>query len=220
MAHTQNKHELRGGRVIVYTRDDVQDGIWQCRIRVPGLKKYVRKSTGTKDLDDAIRFADDVYAVVLHKHQNDIPVFTKSFDEIADELLRRAERDAEHGRLSDGRVGLIRGTLDRYLRGYYGRKAIDKITAKDIADYEDYRLGYWKAVSDDKRPANAKDRPSDKTLQMEQSVLRLVYKTAVMMGVITPAQIPYIKTVKAKTNRRPAFTLNEFEHLVEVRKGA
>ena len=212
MAHTQNRHELRGGRLIVYKRDDVLDGIWQCRIRIPGLKRYVRKSTSTKDLDDAKRFADDLYAVTLHKQQNDIPVFTKTFNEVADELLRKAKQ----GRRSKGRVELIRGTLERYMRGYYGRKAIDMITAKDIAGYEDYRLAYWKNVSDDKRPANAKDRPSDKTLQMEQTVLRLVFKTAVAMGVIAPTQIPYMETVATKTNRRPAFTLKEFKRLMEV----
>tara|TARA_B100000315_G_C14369700_1_gene492386 strand:- start:34 stop:339 length:306 start_codon:yes stop_codon:yes gene_type:complete len=100
MAHTQNRHELRGGRVVVYLRDDVRDGIWQCRVRLPGLKKYVRKSTNTKDLADAKRFADDLYAISLHKQKNDIPIFSKTFNEVADELLRKAERDAEQGRLS------------------------------------------------------------------------------------------------------------------------
>lgn len=216
MAHTQDRHELRGGRVIVYLREDVREGIWQCRIRLPGLKKYVRKSMGTKDLEQAKREAEDLYAETAYKLRTDIPVFTKTFNEVADELLRKAGRDAEQGRLSKGRVGLIRGTLERYMRQYYGRKAIDSITAKDIAEYEDFRLDFWKNVSEDKRPANAKERPSNKTLQMEQSVLRLVFKTAIAMGVIAPAQIPYMETVETKTNRRPAFTLKEFELLVEV----
>jgi hypothetical protein len=46
-------------------------------------------------------------------------------------------------------------------------------------------------------------RPSDKILQMEKSIVKRVFRTA--MSVITPAQIPYFERVKAKTNGRPVF---------------
>ena len=53
--------------MLVYLLDDVQGVIWQRRIRVPILNRYVRKGTKTKDLVDAINFVDDEYAVTFHK---------------------------------------------------------------------------------------------------------------------------------------------------------
>jgi hypothetical protein len=80
--------------VLVSLLDDVQGVIWQCRIRVPILNRYVRKGTKTKDLVDAINFVDDEYAVTLHKQQKRCYSFYKTLNEVADELLLNVENDA------------------------------------------------------------------------------------------------------------------------------
>lgn len=51
---------------------------------------------------------------------------------------------------------------------------------------------------------------------MEKSIVKLVFRTATAMSIITPAQIPYFERVKAKTNRRPAFTKQEIAKLEKI----
>ena len=80
--------------MVVYLLDDVQGVIWQCRIRVPSLNRHMRKGTKTEDLVDAINFVDDEYALTLDKQQNDIIIFTKALNEVADELLLNVGNDA------------------------------------------------------------------------------------------------------------------------------
>ncbi len=43
--------------------------------------------------------------------------------------MRKATRDTVEGRLSKGRLGLIEGTLRRYLLPYFGKKLINDITS-------------------------------------------------------------------------------------------
>ena len=46
----QREFELRGGRIVLYTRADDRHGIWQCRMRLGVERKLVRRSTKTTEL--------------------------------------------------------------------------------------------------------------------------------------------------------------------------
>jgi len=41
MAHAANQVQIADKRITLYQRDDVKDGVWQCRVSVKGHKGYV-----------------------------------------------------------------------------------------------------------------------------------------------------------------------------------
>ena len=65
-----NATSIRDGEIVLYQRPDHAVKKWQCRVRVPNAVGYVIKSTRTTDLDEAKRFAqnlwDDLRLTVLN----------------------------------------------------------------------------------------------------------------------------------------------------------
>ena len=139
----QREYKLRGGKIILYTRADDRHGLWQARLRLGAENKLVRRSTRTTDLSDAKRRAEEIYDELRYRQQNDKPIKDKTFKQLADDYVRKARRDTVEGRLSEGRLGLVEGTLRRYLNPYFGKKLINDITSADFNDYDDWRLDYW-----------------------------------------------------------------------------
>ena len=49
----RNPCQIADGRITLYQRDDVRDGIWQCSLPAKGVRGYITRSTGLTDLDEA-----------------------------------------------------------------------------------------------------------------------------------------------------------------------
>ncbi len=213
MKHGQREIELRGGRLVVYTRADDRHGTWHCRFRLAG--KLLRRSLRTKDLEDAKRAAETLFEELSYKARTKQPLKTTVFEQVARDYLRKAERLTLEGNLSEGRLGLVKGTLERYLLPYFGKRAINEISTADFADYDDWRLDYWtRGYGADRVKANAAMTPAAKTLVMEQSVLRQVLRHGVEMGAIE--HLPFMKAKRARTNRRSAFGVAEYRALIRT----
>ena len=52
---------FRDGLIYLYQRSDFKKPTWMCRVKIPGGKGYVNRSTGTGDEHKAFKFADDLY---------------------------------------------------------------------------------------------------------------------------------------------------------------
>jgi integrase len=211
----QREIVLRGGRIILHTRADDRHGIWQCRLRLGADRNLVRRSTKTTDIAEAKTTAEELYEDLRYKQQQNRPLNTKTFKQVADDYVRKATRDTVEGRLSKGRLELVIGTLRRYLLPYFGKLAIDDITQTDFAAYDEWRLNYWTTgdgVTD--TAYHFAKVPAQKTLLMEQSTLRLVFKHAVEAGDLV--QLPFMKAKRAKTNRRSAFDVQEYARLMRA----
>ena len=140
-----------------------------------------------------------------------------TFKQLADDCVRKVERQTLEGRLSKGRLQLIKGTLKRYLVAYFGSKLLSELTAAEFTDYDEWRLDYWKiGAGANKRVHTCALVPSSKTLAMEQSVLRQVLKHGLAQNRLK--QIPYIQSKTAKTERRSAFDVREDGQRVAVEK--
>jgi integrase len=166
-------------------------------------------------LEDAKRAAEALYEELSYKARTKQPLKTTSFEQVARDYLRKVERATLEGNLSGGRLVLVRGTLERYLLPYFGKRAINEISTADFADYDDWRLDYWtRGYGADRAAANAAKVPAAKTLVMEQSVLRQVLRHGVETGVIE--QLPYMAAKRARTNRRSAFGVGEYRALIRT----
>ena len=211
----QREYKLRGGKIILYTRADDRHGLWQARLRLGTENKLVRRSTRTTDLSDAKRTAEEIYDELRFKQQHDKPIRDKTFKQLADDYVRKATRDTVEGRLSEGRLGLVEGTLRRYLQPYFGKKLINDITTADFNDYDDWRLDYWtRGYGAGKTVMTCAKIPAAKTLMMEQSILRLILRHGVEEGLLK--QLPFMRSKQAKTVRRGAFDVKEYATLIRT----
>ncbi len=80
----------------------------------------MRRSTKTTDLAEAKATAEELYEELRFKQRNRHPLKSKTFKQVAGDYLRKAERDTVEGHLSKGRLGLVEGTLRRFLVPLFG----------------------------------------------------------------------------------------------------
>jgi integrase len=127
----------------------------------------------------------------------------------------------------------IRGTAERYLLPYFGARSLEDVTDLFAEAYWSWRIAYWSSQQGTEklekattrrstlkhprfsRLGNVAKRPSQKTLQMEQSVLRQIFSWALRMGIVQ--RMPTIKAPAPHRNvgvsRRPAFEIDEWKEL-------
>lgn len=222
----ENRHSFRDGKVVLYTRNG--KATYHARLSIDGVDGYVVKSTKRNNLDDARRIAEDWFDDYRYRQKNGLAVGKHTFASLWKQWL------ASHRNvLSEHRLRYISGIVTRYLMPYFGSEPTSGINDKLIARYWDWRINYWssaagvakieqaeKTRTTAKRPykqklGNVAKVPAQKTLNMEQSVLRQILSWGARNGIMGPT--PDIKAPKLKANagvvRRPAFDLDEWRKL-------
>ncbi len=87
---TQSK-TFRDGVIYLYQRSDFKKPTWMCRVKVPGGKGYVNRSTGTGDEHKAFKFADDLYNELLVKSLRGEAPVGKRIGPVIDAYVKRFE---------------------------------------------------------------------------------------------------------------------------------
>ena len=88
--HQQDTRTYENGAITLYRRSDHKSPRWHCRIKLPNERRYLRKSTGEDDLDKAKTATITEYYVLLSKQQNNLPIFSKNFDDAAKAFIDEA----------------------------------------------------------------------------------------------------------------------------------
>lgn len=81
-------HVLMDGAVKVYKRTKTKR--WQATFQIGG--RWVRVSTGQRDLVDAKRVAHDQYLDYKFREKHDLPVVTKRFEDVANLAIKDMQR--------------------------------------------------------------------------------------------------------------------------------
>ncbi|TJU90718.1 MAG: phage integrase family protein [Mesorhizobium sp.] len=229
----ENRHAFNDGKILLYTRNG--NPTYQARLSIPGLENYVVKSTKRTNLMEARAAAEILYNEYWYKARNGLETGTNTF-----ETLYKRWLTANTVGLSDHRLKYITGTARRYLLPYFGKYAVSQISDSLIEKYWDWRRNLWASDAGKERintarrqratPANPHKSklgnvatvPANKSLSMEQTVLRQIFAWAVRTGTMT--KMPHVKVTLPKqigVGRRPAFTVPEFLALREyLRKWA
>jgi len=124
------KHELRDGRILLYVDGDKKKPIWNCRFRLPGRNGYILKSSGTTNLADAVRFAEDLYDEMRVKIRFNMPIKPKTFAAVIDQWLEIGVLQ-----LSIHRQTLHKSVGRRYFRPFFGTTDIALINEQNIEAY-------------------------------------------------------------------------------------
>lgn len=209
------KHELRDGRILLYIDGDKKKPIWNCRFRLPGRTGYILKSSGTTNLAEATKFAEDQYDDMRFKLRNNMPIKDKLFEEVFDLWI---ETGIEN--LSIHRQKLHNSIGKRYFRPFFGKTDIVRINEQKIEEYWDWRLSYWRSgPGAAHRPSNAVDTPAQKTLDIEKGMLGQILKWAKRRGHLTALPLlhaPRLKNKRSKEERRrPGFSEDEIAKLIQ-----
>ena len=213
MAHAQNMITIANGDITLYTRDDVKDGVWQCRMSLKGHRGYIRRSTQETDIERAKEVSLQILGELRQRQQQNLPLSRKTFAEVAKSFLRDAETRLKEGRNSAGRYAIIKGTLNRYHIPYFGKRDITLVSKRDLMAYRAWRQAYWVTGEGTDLDTTIKNAPAQQPLKQEWSVLRGVFTHGIDLGYVSPSMMTVLKHDKTKVNKRPAFTAEEYRRL-------
>ena len=89
---------FRDGAIYLFLRGDYLKPIWFCRVKVPGAKGYLYRSTRTSDEHEAFKFADDLYNRALVKVLSGANPHARRIGKAIDAFVTRF--DSQRSRLS------------------------------------------------------------------------------------------------------------------------
>ncbi|MEP1208431.1 MAG: site-specific integrase [Rhizobiaceae bacterium] len=204
---------------VIYKRKNSRNYWMRFSIRGHGQKRY---SLGTDDLQQAHLIAAEKYQTATIKAQHDILEGRSSFDYLADQyvagLFVKAEADPK--KLSNARYA--KRICKRYLKPYFKRRTIASIGVPKVNAYIEWRKIYWttgdgkdekvvefESYGEERERPVQRIVPSPNTLKRESNILRGVFKHAVALGHITMGQIPPIDVGPQVKGRRPHFTKDQ-----------
>lgn len=225
MSDNNDKFTIRNGRILIYQREGC-GGSFQCRIRFQGKRGYVRKSLWTKDKQEAIEQAEQIFDDLNYKVKRGLSISGKKFNRVCDEYLSQLKEHVRIGKAKQKKLKDYSLICERYLKNYFGKKDIDKIGDSEIVKYRDWRNAYWITGEGAKVQFIEYERegkmvkttarhktPSLSTINSEETVLRQIFEYAIKKQYISRGEIPDIKSERVKSNRRPAFSLEEYRVL-------
>ena len=203
IGHNKPPHQLgtvaiEGIPVTLYKRSDLQNPLWQMRIKVPGSTKYVRQSTKCAKFEDAKEVALERYFEIKLQIKNNIPVFNKTFGDLCKEVLKDFDTKLARGEivLSTHKVNV--GRLNTYFVPYFGNKNIASFTQNSIDTFWQWRIDAKKAKAE--------------TLYHEAGLLNAVFEKALRQGLIQK-KLDYKPPVKRAKDRRSELSREEYVKL-------
>lgn len=224
--------KLRDGDITLYTRGDSAN--WYAGYRLPDGGR-LQESLRTRNKAEAKERAIARYDEIKWRKKLGLTQDTVTFSQAADAWIEELEGQVAAGTRKVRTVLDYKPVADRYLKPFFGDKAIDSITAQDIAKYRVWRRDYWikgpgslvKEIEYERdgktiiRKLTKKNRkaPSPQTINGENVVLRGIFEHAVTQGWLTNNQVPKIENAvqKASDSREkayPVFTHEEYTQLV------
>jgi integrase len=181
-------------QLIVYRRE--RSNIWQCRFKVDG--KWQRASTKEYDLAKAKVAADRLRVKAEVRLENNLPVVTRRFKDVAKLAVDRM-REMPAGARGQATVNDYIIVIDKYLIPFFGNRLVSSIDYAVLNEFEAWRITTMKKV------------PSQSTLLTHNAALNRVFDEAVTRGFLTPINKPKLDAKGKGTTgeRRPAFTMEE-----------
>jgi len=203
MTFMTDKEELKPG-LIIFRRTDVQHDNWYCRVKIPEEDRYKILSLKTSIVAEARAKAYDEDAELRFKIKHEIPVFNRSFAEVAKEFSDFHKKRAEAGQISMHRWRVTDSHIRTALNPYVGTNQITLIGQEKYDDYPTWRLTTGVGRSG--------GRMSTGTVRDEQATFRSVMKFAASRNYIKDSQMFKGRLVSAKA-RREEFTPDEYRKL-------
>lgn len=185
--------KMRDGEVVLYKRND--SDIWQSRYRTPD-HKWHRISTKRIRIEDAKAVACEAYDKARFLDSQGLVSVSRRFRDVAKLTIQRMDQANEAGR---GKSAFrdYKKAIEKYLIPFFGSTLIEKIDAQKLQQLDSWRL------------KQMVKEPAASTILNHNAALHRVFDTALEEGWVKQNQIPVLKISGKKSQRRPAFTLED-----------
>ncbi len=229
MTFLTDVQELKTG-LIIFRRADVEHTNWYCRIRIPQTSRYKTISLKTPHIEEAKDKAFDHDADIRFRLKHQVPIFEKTFAEVALEYSAHHKKVAESGQITMNRWKIVDGYIRLHLIPFMGKEQIAHVGETHWKEYPFWRKQNNAPKKDDnaygsrKRKANGNAVPEeeheeevhkpakDGTIRQEMMTFRAVMNFAAGKQYIRERQVPKGKLPTDKA-RREEFTPQEYRHL-------
>lgn len=225
--------KLKNG-LIIFRRSDVQHRNWYCRIKVPNTRLYKTISLKTSDINEAKDRAFDHDADIRFRVRHEVPVFEKTFAQVAQEYSDFQKRAADIGQITTNRWKTVNGHIRLHLIPYLGNIQITAVGQDKWTEYP-----FWRKQNNREKPLkkahplHKKPKPlgtsedqdkqaqekgknpkpiSNGTLRHEMMTFRAIMNYAAGKQYIRERQVPQGGLPEDKS-RREEFTLQEYRDL-------
>ena len=198
------RHEILGGKVHVYKRDQTRQ--WHCSASING--RQLRATTKQESLEQAKDFAEDWYLELRGKLKRGELNSGKTFSQAAERFLR--EYDViTRGQRSPHMLENYESKLRVHLLPFFGKKWLSEITSALVQDYRIHRHEDGKG--------RRGTLPTRSTMHKDMVTQRQVLKSAVRNGWLDhmpDLSEPY--RTSEKISHRAWFSPEEYKQLYEA----
>jgi integrase len=203
MAFLTDVQELKPG-LIIFRRADVKHRNWYCRVRVPTEDAYKTVSLKTSDINEAKNKAYDQDADIRFRIKHEVPIFEKSFAEVAKEYSDFHKSVAKSGQITMRRWEVVESEIRLHLIPYIGNMQILHLGEDKWNEYPLWRKENGKGIGGG--PAK------DGTIRHEMVTFRAIMNFAADKQYIRERQVPK-GNLPSDNARREEFTPQEYRHL-------
>jgi integrase len=211
-----DKQELKPG-LIIFRRSDVKHKNWYCRIKIPKEDRYKTISLETPDINAAKTAAFRHDFDVEFRIRHEVPVFEKTFAEVAQEYHDFQNLLARSNEITMSRWKIVGSYIRLHLVPFMGNTQIAQVSEKEWKTYPLWRKNEGgnvvvkkgkKGVPDEKTIVPAKDG----AIRQEMMTFRAIMNFAADKQYIRERQVPR-GNLPSGTARREEFTPQEYRHL-------
>ncbi|RLV57758.1 site-specific integrase [Parashewanella curva] len=174
---------------------------WYARLQVGG--KWRCKATKEKDKDKAIIKATRLLVEYQIRSESGSLITSKKFAIIAEQAIAKMQKQLEDGLGKKSFVDYIQA-LNKYHIPFFGQIYITTIDASKLREFDE-----WRTIKSKKVPAKS-------TIQNHNAAMQMVYKEAVENKWLLPSQVPVLSNNGTSSQRRAAFSPDEFERVYEA----
>lgn len=188
-------HILEGAATL-YKRPNTP--FWSVRYKAGN--KWLRKTTKQKKLEDAKQAAVKLVTNAWFRLENDLPIVSKRFKQVANLAIRRMQDLIDHGQAKVSYKRYIQ-VINKYLIPFFANHNIDKIDYALLAKFDAWRQIQMQGV------------PSQSAINTHNAALGRVFEEALMRGYMQKLQVPYLQNKGVSSARRDDFTAEEYIEL-------
>jgi integrase len=182
------------GKLLLYPRK--RSTKWQTRYKCGG--QWIRDSTEKEDVNEAEEVARDLYADARFRLKHGIPAQSKRFKDVAKLAVDRMQKAIAAGEGRRVYRDYIQ-VINKYFIPFFGRHNIHSIDYPLVQ-----RFSAW-------RVEQMRKSPKASTINTHNSALSRIFDEALMRGYIAKTQIPILENKGRDAQRRPDFTLEEYQ---------
>lgn len=225
MAFLTDVQELKPG-LIIFRRTDVKHRNWYCRVRIPKegagtpeiiANPYKTISLGTPDNHEARSKAFDHDAEIRFKVKHQVPIFSKTFAEVAKEYVDSQKSLADSGQITINRYKTVEVYVRLHLAPYVGYLQITMVGEDRWKGYPAWRRQHTKSTSKHGKEFDS-GTVTDTTIRHELKTFRSIMLLAAEKQYIRERQVPKSR-IPLEEGRREEFTPQEYRALHTFARG-